>query len=108
MPGAANALFARVIEDLGFEAVYVSGAGIANMQLGVPDIGLTTLTEIVDTVAPSPMSCRCPCWSMPTRASAMRSTWCAPCACSSARARPASRSRIRYFPRSAATFPARP
>ena len=50
-PGAANALFARVIEDLGFEVAYVSGAGIANMQLGVPDIGLTTLTEIVDTVA---------------------------------------------------------
>ena len=50
-PGAANALFARVIEDLGFEVAYVSGAGIANMQLGVPDIGLTTLTEIADTVA---------------------------------------------------------
>jgi len=50
-PGAANALFARVIEDLGFEVVYVSGAGIANMHLGVPDIGLTTLTEIADTVA---------------------------------------------------------
>jgi 2-methylisocitrate lyase-like PEP mutase family enzyme len=50
-PGAANALFARVIEDLGFEVAYVSGAGIANMQLGVPDIGLTTLTEIADAVA---------------------------------------------------------
>jgi 2-methylisocitrate lyase-like PEP mutase family enzyme len=50
-PGAANALFARVIEDTGFELAYVSGAGIANMQLGVPDIGLTTLTEIADTVA---------------------------------------------------------
>ena len=51
VPGAANALFARVIEDLGFEAVYVTGAGIANMHLGAPDIGLTTLTEIADTVA---------------------------------------------------------
>jgi 2-methylisocitrate lyase-like PEP mutase family enzyme len=51
VPGAANALFARVIEDLGFECVYVSGAGIANMRLGVPDIGLTTMTEIADTVA---------------------------------------------------------
>jgi 2-methylisocitrate lyase-like PEP mutase family enzyme len=50
-PGAANALFARIIEDLGFEVAYVTGAGIANMQLGVPDIGLTTLTEIADTVA---------------------------------------------------------
>lgn len=50
-PGAANALFARVIEDTGFDLAYVTGAGIANMQLGVPDIGLTTLTEIADTVA---------------------------------------------------------
>src|SRR5580693_6315150 len=51
VPGAANALFARVIEDLGFEAVYVTGAGIANMLLGVPDIGLTTMTEVGETVA---------------------------------------------------------
>jgi 2-methylisocitrate lyase-like PEP mutase family enzyme len=51
VPGAANALFARVIEDLGFEAVYVTGAGIANMHLGVPDIGLTTMTEVRDAVA---------------------------------------------------------
>ena len=45
LPGTANALFARVIEDLGFEAVYVTGAGIANMPLGAPDIGLVTLTR---------------------------------------------------------------
>src|SRR4029077_3032096 len=51
VPGRANALFARVIEDLGFEVVYVTGAGIANMHLGAPDIGLTTLTEIANTVA---------------------------------------------------------
>ena len=50
VPGAANALFARVVEELGFEAVYVTGAGIANMHLGAPDIGLTTLTEVGDTV----------------------------------------------------------
>jgi len=51
IPGAANALFARVIEDLGFEAVYVTGAGIANMSLGVPDLGLTTLPEVAGQVA---------------------------------------------------------
>ena len=50
-PGTANALFARVIEDLGFECVYISGAGVANMHLGAPDVGLTTLTELADTVA---------------------------------------------------------
>lgn len=50
LPGAANALTARVIEDAGFSAVYVTGAGIANTHLGMPDIGLTTATEIVDHV----------------------------------------------------------
>ena len=47
LPGAANPLFARIIEDLGFEAVYISGAAVANMQHGLPDLGLTTATEIV-------------------------------------------------------------
>ncbi len=50
VPGAANAMFARVIEDLGFELVYVTGAGIANMHLGAPDIGLTTVTEVAAAV----------------------------------------------------------
>lgn len=50
-PGAANALFARIIEDLGFECVYVTGAGIANMALGAPDIGLTSLDDVAQTVA---------------------------------------------------------
>ena len=50
-PGAANALFARIIEDVGFECVYVTGAGIANMALGAPDIGLTTLDDIAGTVS---------------------------------------------------------
>lgn len=50
VPGAANALTARVIEDGGFEALYVTGAGIANTLLGVPDIGLVTMSEIQATV----------------------------------------------------------
>lgn len=50
VPGVPNALFARVTEDLGYECVYVTGAGIANMHLGVPDIGLVTLSELADHV----------------------------------------------------------
>jgi 2-methylisocitrate lyase-like PEP mutase family enzyme len=50
IPGAPNALFARVAEDLGYECAYVTGAGIANMHLGVPDIGLVTLSELADHV----------------------------------------------------------
>lgn len=51
VPGAPNAFFARIIEDLGFEVVYATGAGIANMHLGVPDIGLATVTELANAVA---------------------------------------------------------
>jgi 2-methylisocitrate lyase-like PEP mutase family enzyme len=46
VPGAPNALGARIIADLGFEAVYLSGAGITNMSLGVPDLGFIGLSEI--------------------------------------------------------------
>ncbi|MFB2586472.1 methylisocitrate lyase [Herbiconiux liukaitaii] len=45
MPGAFNPLSARLIEEKGFEGVYISGAVIA-ADLGFPDIGLTTLTEV--------------------------------------------------------------
>lgn len=47
MPGAFNALTARAIEKTGFEAVYVSGAGLSNAVYGLPDVGLITLTEAV-------------------------------------------------------------
>lgn len=51
VPGAANAMFARIVDRLGFEAVYVTGAGVANMHLGAPDIGLTTVTELAEVTA---------------------------------------------------------
>ncbi|MET0956048.1 MAG: methylisocitrate lyase, partial [Cryobacterium sp.] len=44
-PGAFNPLSARLIETKGFEGVYISGAVLA-ADLGLPDIGLTTLTEV--------------------------------------------------------------
>jgi len=46
VPGAANALAAVVIADLGFEAVYLSGAGLTNTLLGIPDLGFLSLPEI--------------------------------------------------------------
>jgi 2-methylisocitrate lyase-like PEP mutase family enzyme len=51
LPGVANALAARVIEDIGFKAIYVSGAGVTNTYLGVPDIGLISVTELAENVA---------------------------------------------------------
>jgi 2-methylisocitrate lyase-like PEP mutase family enzyme len=51
IPGAANALAGRIIAGAGFEAVYLTGAGVANSHLGAPDIGLTSVTELAEHVA---------------------------------------------------------
>ncbi|MBL3569992.1 carboxyvinyl-carboxyphosphonate phosphorylmutase [Rhodovulum sulfidophilum] len=51
LPGAANALAARIIEDLGFEAVYLSGAGLTNTYLGMPDLAFVSLPEIAQHTA---------------------------------------------------------
>jgi methylisocitrate lyase len=48
LPGVPNAAIARQTERTGFDAVYISGAGMANATAGVPDIGLLTLTEVAD------------------------------------------------------------
>ncbi|MFT3875230.1 MAG: methylisocitrate lyase [Propioniciclava sp.] len=45
MPGAFNPLSARLIERRGFDGVYISGA-VISADLGLPDVGLTTLTEV--------------------------------------------------------------
>lgn len=45
LPGAINALSGRLIESMGFDALYLSGAVLANSVGGVPDTGLMTLTE---------------------------------------------------------------
>jgi methylisocitrate lyase len=46
MPGVPNAAIGRQVERAGFDAVYISGAGMANATAGVPDIGLLTSTEV--------------------------------------------------------------
>src|ERR1700730_6467445 len=51
VPGAANALGARIIAGLGFEAVYVTGAGFTNSFLGLPDLGFIGLSEIIQHTA---------------------------------------------------------
>lgn len=51
LPGAANALSARVIEDIGFEAVYLTGAGLTNTYLGMPDLAFVSLPEIAQHTA---------------------------------------------------------
>lgn len=51
VPGAFNALSAKVIEDLGFEAIYITGAGVTNMWFGMPDQGFMGLADIADHTA---------------------------------------------------------
>jgi 2-methylisocitrate lyase-like PEP mutase family enzyme len=50
-PGVYDPLTALLAEKAGFEALYVSGAAIAYARLGRPDIGLVSMTEVVDTLA---------------------------------------------------------
>lgn len=47
-PGAADALTARLIARHGFEAIYMTGAGTSAVRLGMPDVGLLTMNEMVD------------------------------------------------------------
>jgi methylisocitrate lyase len=50
VPGAYDAISARLVQANGFDAVYVTGGGTTNAHLGLPDIGVTTLTEMATIV----------------------------------------------------------
>jgi 2,3-dimethylmalate lyase len=50
IPGAYDALSAKLVQEAEFKAIYATGAGIANSQFGFPDVGLTTQTEILEQV----------------------------------------------------------
>lgn len=50
-PGVYDALTALLVEQAGFDCAYVSGASVSFTRIGRPDLGLTTLTELADTVA---------------------------------------------------------
>jgi len=50
-PGVYDALSATIAESAGFEALYLSGAGVSYTRLGRPDIGLTSVTEMTSTMA---------------------------------------------------------
>ena len=49
-PGAYDGLTARLVELAGFPVVYATGAGISNSQLALADVGLATMTEVLDQV----------------------------------------------------------
>ena len=60
VPGAPSALIARLIERCGYDAMYLSGAAFSAGTLGLPDVGLFTLTELVQQTAYLTRSCGLP------------------------------------------------
>lgn len=50
LPGCYDALTANIVEKTGFDAAYISGAGISNTKLGIADVGFTTLSEMRDQI----------------------------------------------------------
>jgi 2-methylisocitrate lyase-like PEP mutase family enzyme len=50
LPGVPNALGARIVANLGFRAVYLTGAGLTNMYLGLPDLGFMDLSQVAEHV----------------------------------------------------------
>jgi len=50
-PGVADALNAKLVKRHGFEAIYMTGAGTTAVRLGMPDVGLLTMTEMIDNAA---------------------------------------------------------
>jgi methylisocitrate lyase len=60
IPGAPSALFARLIERCGYDAMYLSGAAFSAGILGLPDVGLFTLTELVQQTTYLTRSCALP------------------------------------------------
>jgi 2-methylisocitrate lyase-like PEP mutase family enzyme len=59
-PGVFDALGARLVEEAGFEAVYMTGFGTAASKLGRPDVGLLTMSEMVDNARLIARACRLP------------------------------------------------
>lgn len=61
MPGVFNASMGRLVERSGFDAVYISGAGLCNATAGVPDVGLLTLTEVAQLAGYVARAVKIPC-----------------------------------------------
>lgn len=58
--GAVNAYAALLAERTGFRALYLSGAGVANASFGLPDLGMTTLSEVLEEMRRITGACRLP------------------------------------------------
>jgi methylisocitrate lyase len=61
MPGVFNAAMGLLVERTGFDALYISGAGLCNATAGVPDVGLLTLTEVAQLAGYIARAVKIPC-----------------------------------------------
>ena len=50
IPGAINAYAALMAEQVGFKALYLSGGGVANASYGLPDLGMTSMNDVLEDV----------------------------------------------------------
>ncbi|HEY7672476.1 MAG TPA: methylisocitrate lyase [Gammaproteobacteria bacterium] len=60
IPGTVNAYSALLAERAGFKAIYLSGAGVANASYGLPDLGMTTLSDVLEDVRRITSACALP------------------------------------------------
>lgn len=60
IPGAINAYAAMLAEHSGFQAIYLSGAGIANASYGLPDLGMTSMNDVLEDVRRVTAACALP------------------------------------------------
>ena len=58
-PGVVDALNARLVAEAGFEVIYMTGAGTTAARLGMPDVGLLSVTEMAEMRAVSLMPPAC-------------------------------------------------
>jgi len=72
IPGAINAYCALLAERAGFEALYLSGAGVANASFGMPDLAVTSMNDVLEDVRRI-TGASYPYWSMQTPAGGQRS-----------------------------------
>ena len=51
IPGVINAYSALLAARSGFKAIYLSGAGVANASFGMPDLGMTSMTDVASDIS---------------------------------------------------------
>ena len=77
--GTINANHALLAQRAGYQAIYLSGGGVAAGSLGLPDLGISTLDDVLTDIAVSPTFVRCRCWWMRISVLVLRPlTWRAP------------------------------